>query len=115
MNYSSLQLILLGNPHYVRQKFKSSFVIKIFVKFLNYEYGINLFKILLVLRYVFANIWIKFCSLQKECLWDVEYAFFVLKQCIISRILIFIIQFLMNVVVTDYPTDAFQGIPIPQG
>ncbi|KAL3998569.1 Mannosyltransferase (PIG-V) family protein [Acanthocheilonema viteae] len=50
----------------------------------------------------------------KECRWDAEYAFFVLKQCIISRVLIFIIQFVMNVAVTDYPTDAFQGVPISQ-
>ncbi|VBB26987.1 unnamed protein product [Acanthocheilonema viteae] len=51
---------------------------------------------------------------DKECRWDAEYAFFVLKQCIISRVLIFIIQFVMNVAVTDYPTDAFQGVPISQ-
>ncbi|EJW80135.1 hypothetical protein WUBG_08957 [Wuchereria bancrofti] len=51
---------------------------------------------------------------SKEWRWDAEFAFFVLKQCIISRVLMFIIQFVMNVVVTDYPTDAFQGVPIPQ-
>lgn len=51
---------------------------------------------------------------SKEWRWDAEFAFFVLKQCIISRILMFIIQFIMNVVVTDYPSDAFQGVPIPQ-
>uniref|UniRef100_A0A915Q1D0 GPI mannosyltransferase 2 n=1 Tax=Setaria digitata TaxID=48799 RepID=A0A915Q1D0_9BILA len=51
---------------------------------------------------------------SKECRWDAEFAFFVLKQCVISRILLFIIQFLMNVAVTDYPTDAFRGIPISQ-
>ncbi|VDK74909.1 unnamed protein product, partial [Litomosoides sigmodontis] len=50
----------------------------------------------------------------KEYQWDAELAFFVLKQCIISRMLIFIIQFVMNVAVTDYPTDAFQGVPVPQ-
>ncbi|CAG9533188.1 unnamed protein product [Cercopithifilaria johnstoni] len=51
---------------------------------------------------------------SKECRWDAEFAFFVLKQCIISRVLMFIIQFVMNVAVTDYPTDAFKGVPIPQ-
>ncbi|OZC12692.1 mannosyltransferase [Onchocerca flexuosa] len=49
-----------------------------------------------------------------EYRWDAEFSFFVLKQCIISRALIFIIQFVMNVAVTDYPTDAFKGVPIPQ-
>ncbi|EFO17749.1 hypothetical protein LOAG_10750 [Loa loa] len=51
---------------------------------------------------------------SKEWRWDAEFAFFVLKQCIISRILIIIIQFVMNVAITDYPTDAFQGVPVPQ-
>ncbi|KAM3721143.1 GPI mannosyltransferase [Dirofilaria immitis] len=50
----------------------------------------------------------------KEYGWDAECALFVLKQCIISRALIFVIQFVMNLAVTDYPTDAFQGVPIPQ-
>lgn len=53
--------------------------------------------------------------LQKELRWDAGFAFFVFKQCLISRIFILIIQFVMNVAVTDYPTDAFKGVPIPQG
>lgn len=51
---------------------------------------------------------------SRECRWDAEHAVFVLKQCTISRLLLFLIQLVMNAVVTDYPTDAFQGIQIPQ-
>ncbi|VDN06034.1 unnamed protein product [Thelazia callipaeda] len=52
------------------------------------------------------------CS--KDCPWDAEFALFVLKQCVASRILLFVIQLVMNIVVTDYPTDAFQGVPVPE-
>ncbi|KHN84594.1 GPI mannosyltransferase 2 [Toxocara canis] len=50
----------------------------------------------------------------KESQWDDECAVFILKQSVLSRCLLFIIQLAFNALVTDFPTDAFKGIPVPE-
>ncbi|VDK22512.1 unnamed protein product [Anisakis simplex] len=51
----------------------------------------------------------------KDSQWDDECAVFILKQTLFSRCLLFIIQLIFNAIVTDFPTDAFKGTPVPEG
>ncbi|MFH4984832.1 hypothetical protein AB6A40_011541 [Gnathostoma spinigerum] len=51
---------------------------------------------------------------EKDVLWDEDLALFIFKQCFMSRIIIFCIQFIFNIIVTDFPSDAFKGISIPK-
>lgn len=40
---------------------------------------------------------------------------FLTKQLVYSRILLIVFQFLINKIMNDYPTDAFQGVPPEKG
>uniref|UniRef100_A0A0M3IAV2 GPI mannosyltransferase 2 n=1 Tax=Ascaris lumbricoides TaxID=6252 RepID=A0A0M3IAV2_ASCLU len=51
---------------------------------------------------------------SKESQWDDECAVFILKQSVLSRCLLFLVQFVFNALVTDFPTDAFKGIPVAE-